>query len=129
MLLHLRSNLSIPTAIAGALGCKTLFGIVGTQHDDKQIHRLVAHKAGVDRLYSGHALVQRVREHGCPTGKPLLQHQIVLAETLLQQTGPALVFVKAVTTVGAVVWVCAVAVGVGITKTDDVLFHFAFSFL
>ena len=56
--------------------------------------------------------MQRVAENGRPAGKPLLQHEIVTAQRLLQKAGPALILVEAVGAIGGVVGVCAVAVGV-----------------
>ena len=42
---------------------------------------------------------------------------------LLQEAGPALVLGEAVGVVGGIVGVCAVAMGVGIAKADNVFFH------
>ena len=46
-----------------------------------------------------------------------------IAQGLLQAAGPALVLVEADAVVGAVVGVGAIAVGVGITQTENMLFH------
>jgi hypothetical protein len=42
----------------------------------------------------------------------------------LKQACPTLSLVKAIAAVGTVVWIGAVAVRIGIAKTDNMLFHF-----
>ena len=67
--------------------------------------------------------MQRVAENSSAPGKPLLEHEVILAKRLLQEAGPALVLGEAVGVVGGIVGVCAVAMGVGIAKADNVFFH------
>ena len=66
--------------------------------------------------------MQRVAEYGSSSGKPLLEHKVILAKRLLQEAGPALVLGEAVCVVGGIVGVCTVAMGVGIAKADNVFF-------
>ena len=108
---------------AGGVDGETLLGVVGAQHDDQQIHRLVAHEDGVCHIQGGHGFVEGVGEDGGAAGQTLFQDQIVLTQCLLQQAGPAFVFVEAGAAVGAVGGIGAVAVGIGVTETDDVFFH------
>ena len=70
-----------------------------------------------------HGLVEGVGEDGGAAGQPLLGNQIARAQGLLQQAGPALVFVEADPAVGAVGRVGAVAVGIGVAKAEDMFFH------
>ena len=67
--------------------------------------------------------MQRVAENSSAPGKPLLEHKVIFAQRLLQEAGPALVLGEAVGVVGGIVGVCTVAMGVGITKADNVFFH------
>ena len=108
---------------AGGVGPQPLLGVVGAQHDDEQVEELVALQQGVEHGEGVHSLVEGVGEHGGPAGQPLLRHQIVGAQGLLQQTGPPLVLVEADAAVGAVGGVGAVAVGVGVAQTEYVFFH------
>ena len=108
---------------AGGAHTETLLGVVGAEHDDQQIHRLMAHEGGIDDVQAGHALVKRVGKDGGTAGEALLNHQTVLAERLLQQAGPALVLVKAVASVGTVGGIGAVTVGIGISKAYDMFLH------
>ena len=114
-------------ADTGRVGGKALLGVVGAQHNNQQIHRLVAHQTGIDRVQTGHGLLQGVRKHGGAPGEPLLDHKVILSQCLLQQTGPAFVLVETVAAIGTVGGVGAVAVGVGITETDNVFFHLYFT--
>ena len=107
----------------GGVDAQPLLGVVGAQHDDEQVNDLVALQQGVGAAQGVHALVERVREHGGAAAEALLRHQEILAQGLLQQAGPALVLVEADAAVGAVGGVGAVAVGIGITQTENVLFH------
>ena len=81
------------------------------------------HERGVYHVEPGHAFVQRVAEYGSSSGKPLLEHEVIFAQRLLQEAGPALGLGEAVGVVGGIVGVCAVAMGVGIAKADNVFFH------
>ena len=60
---------------------------------------------------------------GGAAGQTLFHHQILVSQLSLQAAGPALVFVEANTAVGAIGGVGAIAVGVGITETNNMLFH------
>ena len=110
-------------ADAGGACVEALFCIVCAEHDDEQIDRLMRHERGVYHVEPGHALMQWVAENSSAPGKPLLEHKVILAKRLLQEAGPALVLGEAVGVVGGIFGVCAVAMGVGIAKADNVFFH------
>ena len=67
--------------------------------------------------------MERVNEHCGAAGQALLGDQIILAQRLLQQAGPALVLIEADAAVSAVGGVGAVAMGVGIAQAENMLFH------
>ena len=83
----------------------------------------MAHKGGEDHIQTGQSLGQRIVKDGGPAAQTLLQYQVFVPQRLGQQTGPALGFVETVTAVGAIEGLGAVAVGVGIAKTYDMLLH------
>ena len=83
----------------------------------------MAHQGGIDHVDPRHALVQRILEDRGASGKAFFEHQVFFAELLLQQAGPAFIFIETVTVVSAVRRVGAVAVGVGISKTNDMFSH------
>ena len=107
----------------GGVDGEPLLGVVGAQHDDQQIHGLVAHKDRVGHIQSGHGFVEGIGEDGGAAGQALFQDEIFLAQSLLQQAGPALVFIEPGAAIGAVGGIGAVAVGVGVAQADDVFFH------
>ena len=114
--LHARSD-------AGGVGTKALLDIVRAQHDDKQVDDLMALEQGIDDAEGIHGFVDGVHKYGGAAGKPLFGHKVFVAQRLLQAAGPALLFIEADAVVGAVVRVGTVAVGVGITQTEDMCFH------
>ena len=120
---HLEQQPLHARADAGGVCAKALLDVVRAQHDDEQVDDFVALEQGVSHAQCIHGFVQRVHEHGSAAGKTFLGDQILLAQRLLQTAGPALVLVEADAVVGAVVGVGAVAVGVGITQTENMLFH------
>ena len=87
----------------------------------------MALQQGIDDAQRVNGLVEGVGEYGGAAAQPLLRHQIVLPQGLLQQAGPALVLVEADAALGAVGRIGAVAVGVGVADTDDVFFHMPFT--
>ena len=60
---------------------------------------------------------------GGAAGQTFFDHQIFLPQLLLQQSGPAFRLVETDAAVGAVSGIGAVAVGVGVTEAENVLFH------
>ena len=114
--LHARSD-------AGGVGTKALLDVICAQHDDKQVDDLMALEQGIDDAEGIHGFVDGVHEHGGAAGKALFRHKIFLAQCLLQAAGPALLFIEADAVVGAVVRVGTVAVGVGITQTENMCFR------
>ena len=108
---------------AGGIGAEALLGVVGAQHDDEQVDVLMALEQGIGNAERVHALMERVNEHCGAAGQALLGDQILLAQRLLQQAGPALVLVEADAAVSAVGGVGAIAMGVGIAQAENMLFH------
>jgi len=83
----------------------------------------MAHQRGINDPQTVHGLMEGVGEYGGPAGKTFFINLAVVAQPVLQQAGPALLLVEPVAAVGAVGGVGAVAVGVGVAKTEDVFFH------
>ena len=108
---------------AGGIGTKALLHIVRAQHDDEQVDDFVALEQGIDDAEGIHRFVDGVHKYGGAAGKSLFGHKVFVAQRLLQAAGPALLFIEADAMVGAVVGVGTVAVGVGITQTEDMCFH------
>ena len=70
---------------AGSVHAQTVLGVVGAQHDDQQIHGLMAHEDGVGHIQSGHALVKGIGENGGAAGEAFFQNQVFFAQMRLQQ--------------------------------------------
>jgi hypothetical protein len=83
----------------------------------------MAHQNGIGHAEGIHALMQRILKYSSSTGKALFQHQIFFAQQLLQNPGPAFIFIKTVAAVGAIGRIRTVAMGIGISQTDNVFFH------
>ena len=83
----------------------------------------MAFKQSVQHAQGVHGFVERVLKDRGAAREPLLRHQNALPQGLLQQAGPALVFVEANAAVGTVGGIRAVAVGVGVAQAENVLFH------
>ena len=64
-----------------------------------------------------------VVKNGGAAGETFFNHVVFIPQGFLQQTGPALVFGKAVGVCFGVFGISAVTVGVGIAKAYDVFFH------
>ena len=114
---------------AGGVDSQPLLNIVGAQHDNKQINDLVAFQQRIENCESVHGFMEGVGEDSGAAGQALLCYQKVGTQGFLEQTGPPLVLVEAYAAVGAVGGIGAVAVGIGISKTEYVLFHSTLSFL
>ena len=61
-------------------------------------------------------LVKGIGKDSGAAGKAVLRDQIVIPKECLEQTGPPLLLVEAVSSIGTVCGVGAVAVGIGIAK-------------
>ena len=102
-----------------------LLGVVRAQHEDEQVHRLVAHQAGLDIARAGPAAAVRVLKHRGAAVEALLYHKVLLSQRLLQQHRPAggLRIAHRAAGLGHAVkvgGVAAVAVGIGVAEADDV---------
>lgn len=82
----------------------------------------MALEAGADIVDRGQAFVERIVENSGAAGETLLQDQVSLSQRGLEPLGPALLFIEAQErSIGAVGAVGAVAMGVGVAQTYDML--------
>ena len=108
---------------------ETLLAVVGSQHDDQKIDVLMALQQTPEIGKNIHILVKGICKNSGAAGKTFFRHKVAVAKTLLKQAGPALVLIETDTAVGAVIWIGTVAVGIGITDAENVLFHSRTSWL
>ena len=103
-----------------------LLGVVRAEHEDEQVHGLVAHEAGPDVACARDAIAEGVLEYRCASVQALFDYKILLSERRLHQPRPAGGLGKAHGAAGLrntveVGGVAAVAVRVGVAEADDVL--------
>jgi len=93
---------------AGRGSAKTFLGVIGAQHDNQEIHRLMGHKAWIKVIKAGQAFMDGIIETGGAAGQALFQDKKAIPKVSLEKTGPALLFTE------PPAGFSAIAVGVGI---------------
>ena len=69
-----------------------------------------------------HPLAHQVRKTGSTAAQPLLQHQVLFANSILQAGRPPLRLIETNAVFGAVSGGGTITMGIGIVETDDMLF-------
>ena len=91
---------------AGCTGIETVLAVIGSQHDDQQVHCFMALQAGVDIIQCIQSFVDRIIKASGPAGQAFLDHQVFFSQLLLQQACPAFVFIEPDAAVSTITGVC-----------------------
>ena len=102
---------------------KFFLGIIGSQHQDQQIQRLMAVQQRMQYRQQIHRIHGRILIHTGSAALALFNDQILFAQCLLQQTGPALFFIIPAAVVSVLRRIGAKPVSIRVSNAQDVFFH------